>query len=405
MSDEAAPLSADAITVIILAGGIGSRLREVTATPKTIVPVDGKPFLVHLLDALKSKGLRHVIVGTGHGAGEVEDAVSRGNPRLDVAFSRETTPLGTAGALRLAAGKAKTSHVLAMNGDSWCDFELEKLLSFQRSHPSRPTLIATRVPNADRFGQLELDPDGRILAFREKGAQSTAGWINGGLYLLPTSVLRDLPDRAPLSLERDVMPGWIEGGFHAFRSEAPFLDIGTPESFARKEAFVRSMIESRKAHARLTMFSFPTPPADAPIKTGVGVLLVNDSGEILLEKRADCGLWGLIGGTIDSGESVSDTARREIREETGLDAVVTGLQGIYSDPGTHYVRYPDRGDVKQLIDIVVHARIVSGAPVVSAESEELRFFRRDQLPPESEIALPAREPLRDWVSGARCVLA
>jgi ADP-ribose pyrophosphatase YjhB (NUDIX family) len=144
---------------------------------------------------------------------------------------------------------------------------------------------------------------------------------------------------------------------------------------------------------------------DASLKVGVGVLLMNAADELLLEKRADCGWWGLVGGAMHPGESVSDTARREIREETGLDALVTGLQGVYTNPATHFIRYPDRGDVKQLIDIVVHARIASGVPVASAESEELRFFRRDELPPESEIALPAREPLRDWAAGAGSVLA
>ena len=399
------PLSPADLTVLILSGGIGSRLRGITATPKTIVPVEGRPFLVHLLDALKYKGLRRVVVCAGHGAGEVEAAVRNGNPGLELAFSVETSPLGTGGALRLSTERVETSHVLAMNGDSWCDFDLGRLLEFQKGHPALPTVVTTRVPDVSRFGQLETDDNHRVLAFREKCEQGATGWINAGIYLLPAVGLRDLPNQAPFSLERDIMPGWIEDGLFAFRSEAPFLDIGTPESFALKEAFVRSMIEARKAHARLTMFSFPTPPADAPVKPGVGVLLVNADDEILLEKRADCGSWGLVGGAIQSGESVTETARREIREETGFEAVVTGLQGVYSDPATHFVRYPDLGDVKQLLDIVVRARIVSGTPVVSEESEELRFFRRDQLPAESEIALPAREPLRDWACGTESVLA
>jgi D-glycero-alpha-D-manno-heptose 1-phosphate guanylyltransferase len=255
VSGDVAMLTAGDITAVILAGGIGSRLRKVTATPKPIVPVDGKPFVVHLLDALKAKGVCRAVVCTGYEAQQVERIVREGNPGLALTFSAETSPLGTAGALRLAAARAETRHVLAMNGDSWCDFSLEALLDFQRTHPDRPTLIATHVPESGRFGQLELEDAGRILGFREKGASSSPGWINAGLYLLPTAMLRELPGQAPLSLEKDVMPGWIKGGLYAFRSEGAFLDIGTPESFARKETFVRLMIEARKARALA-----PLPP-------------------------------------------------------------------------------------------------------------------------------------------------
>jgi 8-oxo-dGTP pyrophosphatase MutT (NUDIX family) len=135
------------------------------------------------------------------------------------------------------------------------------------------------------------------------------------------------------------------------------------------------------------------------VRAGVGVV-VRDQGEaILLEKRRDCGWWGLPGGKVEPGESLVDAAVREVFEETGLTVEVTHLIGVYSDPDGRIVTYPDNGDVVQLIDVVVGARVLSGQIVCSHESEEVRFFTASQLP--KELVPPARQPLADAFNG-RC---
>ncbi len=133
------------------------------------------------------------------------------------------------------------------------------------------------------------------------------------------------------------------------------------------------------------------------VKVGVGVVIRDQSGRILLEKRRDCGVWGLPGGRVEPGESVMEAAEREIKEETGLSIHVTGLIGVYSDPHERIVTYPDNGDVVHLVDIVLDARIVSGTLTCSEESEELRFFDPAALP--SEVVPPARRPLSDAITG------
>ena len=133
------------------------------------------------------------------------------------------------------------------------------------------------------------------------------------------------------------------------------------------------------------------------VKVGVGVVIRDQSGRILLEKRRDCGVWGLPGGRVEPGESVMEAAEREIKEETGLFIHVTGLIGVYSDPHERIVTYPDNGDVVHLVDIVLDARIVSGTLTCSEESEELRFFDPAALP--SEVVPPTRRPLTDAVAG------
>ena len=139
------------------------------------------------------------------------------------------------------------------------------------------------------------------------------------------------------------------------------------------------------------------------MKVGVGVILVDDTGRVLLEKRSDNGMWGLPGGGIEPGESVCETALREVKEETGLDIEITGLVGVYSEPWAgRIVTYPDNGDVRHLVDIVLIAGIISGEMIISSESLDLRFFNPNSFP--TELVPPAKKPLQDFVAGKRCVI-
>lgn len=138
------------------------------------------------------------------------------------------------------------------------------------------------------------------------------------------------------------------------------------------------------------------------VRVGVGVIIRGPGDTILLEKRRDCGWWGLPGGKVEPGESLADAAVREVREETGLAVEVTHLIGVYSDPRSRIVTYPDNGDVVQLIDVIVGARVLSGSLLCSQESEEVRFFTLAQLP--EEIVPPAWQPIADAFAGQRGVL-
>ena len=138
------------------------------------------------------------------------------------------------------------------------------------------------------------------------------------------------------------------------------------------------------------------------VRVGVGVVIRGSGDAILLEKRRDCGWWGLPGGKVEQGESLVEAAVREVREETGLAVEVTHLIGVYSDPRGRIVTYPDNGDVVQLIDVIVGARVLSGSLLCSPESEEVRFFTPAQLP--EEIVPPARQPIADAFAGQRGVL-
>lgn len=385
------------ITAVILAGGVGSRLRTVTDIPKPVVPVRGRPYLFYVLEALKYQGIRRAVICAGYRSDVLVPAVEKWNPGLELAFAIEPELLGTGGALRFASGHIGTSQALILNGDSFCDAPLDPFLEFHADHPAAVSMLAVSVPDTARYGRLRIGDGSRLEKFEEKGP-SGQGWINAGVYLAPAAALARIPETTPCSLEKEVFPLWLEQpGIFAFPVEAPFLDIGTPETYAQREEFLGAVRERRQARAREGMFGRDTADASTLLRTGVGVLLFNERNEVLLEKRADCGLWGLPGGAIHPGESVTATAIREVREETGLEIRVEGLFGVYSELPTRIIRYPDNGDMRQLVDIVVRARTVSGEIVLSPESDEVVYFPIDRLPPFETVVPPLREALQHLI--------
>jgi len=148
------------------------------------------------------------------------------------------------------------------------------------------------------------------------------------------------------------------------------------------------------------MFSHDHANSNIKVRAGVGVIVQDSEGRILLEKRSDCHLWGLPGGRIEPGESIIAAALREVLEETALKVEITKLQGVYSGPQDRIVTYPD--NVVQLVDIILLGKVLSGVLTCSPESEELGFFHLNALP--SEIVPPAKQPLQDFIEGLTGVI-
>ena len=237
MSADAGDPWAD-VSAVILAGGLGTRLRAAVADrPKGLAVVAGRSFLSYVLDQVADAGVREVVLCTGHLADQIEAAFGRQYRGMEIRYSRERSPLGTGGALRLALPRATGRTLLVMNGDSFCRADLGAFLSAYRQYRNEPTLLLVEVADARRFGRVVCDDAGRVVRFAEKGEESGGGWVNAGIYLLQKSMAEDIPSGQPVSLEREVFPAWIGQGLRGHRTESPFLDIGTPESYAAAEAF------------------------------------------------------------------------------------------------------------------------------------------------------------------------
>jgi NDP-sugar pyrophosphorylase family protein len=240
--DRAGTLGPDqgqSIDVAVLVGGLGTRVRSITgpSLPKPMLEVAGRPFLEHLLLWLRDSGYASVHLLAGHGADAIRDRFGDGQGlRMRLTYVIEPGPLGTGGALVNARGALRGPRVLMLNGDSFLRADPRQLEAAHRRLRAdddriEVTMALTTVADIGRYGSVELGADDRVTAFREKADSRGPGPINAGLYVIERSLLDTLPTGS-LSLERDVLPGLTDGRLAGVVLDAPFVDIGTPESLA-----------------------------------------------------------------------------------------------------------------------------------------------------------------------------
>jgi D-glycero-alpha-D-manno-heptose 1-phosphate guanylyltransferase len=221
--------------VIVLAGGLGTRLRQVVPDlPKPLAPVGGRPFLELLLCSLADKGFRRAILSLGYMAEKVIAHFENCSIGIDLVYEIETQPLGTGGAVRQAMQYCSSDHVFVVNGDTYLDFEANDLEGrWQKNRV--PIIVGLAVPDAARYGRLET-VGGRITGFSEKGVAGP-GLINAGCYVLPTNILNEFPLGQAFSLETDFLVRAVSiRRFDLFESKGYFIDIGVPEDYARAQA-------------------------------------------------------------------------------------------------------------------------------------------------------------------------
>ncbi|WP_078698376.1 nucleotidyltransferase family protein [Aeromicrobium choanae] len=220
---------------IVLAGGLGTRLRvAVGDLPKPLVDVGGEPLVAHQIRRLVEAGVPDVVVAVGFGAQQVQDALGTGDRwGARLTYSREDQPLGTGGALALAARSVDAEDtVVVVNGDLLSRHDLAaQVAAFERSGAAG-SIHVREVPDARAYGVVTLDDTGtRVAGFHEKPVEPGPGLVNAGTYVMRGDVLRGLPTTVPLSLEVDVFPGLVASAdVRAHRDDAAFLDVGTPEA-------------------------------------------------------------------------------------------------------------------------------------------------------------------------------
>lgn len=223
---------------IILAGGFGTRLQTVLRdVPKPLAPVRGLPFIHYILRWLQESGVQRVIVSTGYLADKMEAGFRSYTGQLEMVFLREDSPLGTGGAIYRALREAGTGCVFVLNGDTYFPADLNQFQREAERLGGDFAMALRRVPDVSRYGAVDLD-GGRIVAMNEKG-RSGPGLVNAGLYLLPADLWQRIPMPDAFSWETDFMqPKAHLLGAAGVALEAPFLDIGTPESYAQAEAIL-----------------------------------------------------------------------------------------------------------------------------------------------------------------------
>jgi D-glycero-alpha-D-manno-heptose 1-phosphate guanylyltransferase len=225
---------------IVLAGGFGTRLRSVVSdVPKPLAPVAGRPFLAWVLDFLVAQRVRRVVLATGFMAKKVQATLGARWLGMEIAYSVEHQPLGTGGALKLAASQlhGATAHVL--NGDTFLRYSLAGLEAAAHSAHASIAVALAQVPDVARYGAVAVH-EGRITTFHEKGGQGP-GLVNAGSYFLSAAALQSMPAHGAFSFESEVLrPQAAAGKLAAFTQTQEFIDIGVPEDFARAQSLFKA---------------------------------------------------------------------------------------------------------------------------------------------------------------------
>ena len=225
---------------LILAGGKGTRLRPLTVfTPKPIVPVVNRPFLLYQIEILRRAGISDITLSLSYQPDKIESVLNDSDELgVDVRFITEPNPMGTGGAYRFAAESHRDTTVV-FNGDILTDIDLKKMISLHRERKSAATIALVPVEDPSRYGLVETGTDGKVVRFLEKPkpdelALLSINTINAGIYILEPSILDLIPKGENRSFEYNVFPLILEKGIPFFSyviDKEYWRDIGTPESY------------------------------------------------------------------------------------------------------------------------------------------------------------------------------
>lgn len=232
------------LDAIILAGGLGTRLRSVLpGVPKPLAPVNKRPFLDILLEQLAAfSGVGRVVLAVGYRAEAVIAEYSGGNPYgFEILFSIEKKPMGTGGAIKRALELTEGRDVLVMNGDSYAELDLGAFYAFHKRRKSLFTLALWRAPDAGRSGRVEVGARGRVLRFEEKAPGGGPGLVNAGVYLAARSVFDRVKDGVKVSLEREILPALAGRGIYGYVTAGRFIDIGLPETYLAAGKYLKGI--------------------------------------------------------------------------------------------------------------------------------------------------------------------
>ncbi len=225
---------------LILAGGKGTRLRPLTIyTPKPIVPVLNRPFLIYQIEILRHAGIEDITLSLNYQPDKIEHLLGDGSDYgVKLRYLTEPQPLGTGGAYKFAEDAIRETTVV-FNGDVLTDLDVSKVVEFHGQKKAAATIVLTPVENPSAYGLVETETNGRVLRFLEKPkpeelAGLTTKNINAGIYVLEPGVLDLIPANENVSFEYNVFPDLLSGEkeFFAFVMNAEYWrDIGTPESY------------------------------------------------------------------------------------------------------------------------------------------------------------------------------
>lgn len=220
---------------ILLAGGLGTRLRSVVNDrPKPMALIQEKPFMEYVIRELAMQGIDQIIFAVGYKGSMVEEYFGDGEAfGIKASYAYEETLLGTAGAIKNAARYMTEQDAFVLNADTFYRMDYHRLTQQKQDMELDMALVLREVEDVSRYGQALLQ-EGRLAGFNEKTDERKPGTINGGVYLMSKNLIDQIPE-GKVSLEQDMIPGWLSEGrrLGGFVNDGYFIDIGIPEDYYR----------------------------------------------------------------------------------------------------------------------------------------------------------------------------
>lgn len=219
--------------VIILAGGMGTRLQSVVRDmPKPMADINGRPFLELLLDHLVNQRVSRVVLSVGYRNEDIRNHFGLKYRGITIVYSVEEKPLGTGGGIVKAMEYTNGNNVIVLNGDTFFPIDLSDLMDFHCMRSATVTLALKQIVNSNRFDSVNINTSGAITAIMEKGTGGNL--INGGIYAVNRDLLLlcEFPER--FSFESDFLKtAYRDGNFFGKEYNAYFIDIGIPEAYLK----------------------------------------------------------------------------------------------------------------------------------------------------------------------------
>lgn len=235
------------ITAIILAGGLGTRLRSVVSeVPKCMAPVNGIPFIHFIVWFLKNQGIEHFIFSLGYKHEIITGYLDKTFPQLNKQYSIEQEPLGTGGAIKKALSLVQTDFAVVLNGDTMFNVHIGELVNTHQQKKASCTIALKEMKQFTRYGSVETDTDDRITAFNEK-TYCEKGLINGGVYVINKNSLQDKELPESFSFEKDYLEKFLASEkIFGVQNEYYFIDIGVPEDYQKFQDDYNLILSKKK---------------------------------------------------------------------------------------------------------------------------------------------------------------
>ncbi|MFC2137178.1 nucleotidyltransferase family protein [Bacteroidota bacterium] len=220
---------------IILAGGFGTRLKgAIKDIPKSMAPINNKPFLEYILRYLVQQNINHIILSVGYKHEIISNYFGDSFKSASIKYAIEDEPLGTGGGIFNAMNYLKNDEAIIINGDTYFDVNLFDFYHFHITYCSELTLALKKMKNFERYGSISLN-NYRITSFQEKNFVED-GYINGGIYVCDKNTLYEKIKKEKFSFEKDFMEKYIDDlNIMGFTSNNYFIDIGIPEDYERAQ--------------------------------------------------------------------------------------------------------------------------------------------------------------------------